>query len=72
MAKNKYNKKCPFTADQVPYIDYKDIMLLRKYISKHGKIVPRYYTGISLKYQKAVARAIKRARIMGLLSFTRK
>jgi len=72
MAKNKYNKKCTFTADQVTYIDYKDIMLLRKYISKHGKIVPRYYTGISLKYQKAVARAIKRARIMGLLSFTRK
>ncbi len=72
MAKNKYNKPCPFKAQQVKYIDYKDVNLLKRYISKHGKIVPRYYTGVSLKYQKALAVAIKRARIMGLLSFTDK
>ncbi|MBU0667549.1 30S ribosomal protein S18 [Patescibacteria group bacterium] len=72
MAKNKYNKNCPFTADQIQYIDYKDIRLLKRYISKHGKIVPRYYTGVSLKYQKSLAKAIKRARMMGLLSFTSK
>lgn len=72
MAKNKYNKKCPFKENDVKYIDYKDIKLLRRYISQYGKIVPRYYTGVSLKYQKALARAIKRARFMGLLAFTRK
>lgn len=72
MAKNKYNKPCPFTARKVKYIDYKDVRLLRRYISQYGKIVPRYYTGVSLKYQKALAKAIKRARIMGLMAFTRK
>lgn len=72
MAKNKYNKPCPFTAQGIKYIDYKDVRLLRRYLSKHGKIVPRYYTGVSLKHQKALAKAIKRARTMGLLSFTSK
>lgn len=72
MAKNKYNKPCPFKTEGVSYIDYKDVKLLRSYISQHGKIVPRYYTGVSLKYQKALAKAIKRARNMGLLSFTSK
>ncbi len=71
MAKNKYNKQCPFTADGVNYIDYKDAGLLRKYVSKYGKIVPRYYTGVSLKYQKMLSQAIKRARQMGLLKFVR-
>ena len=71
MAKNKYNKQCPFTRDNVQYIDYKDAELLRKYVSKYGKIVPRYYTGVSLKYQKMLSVAIKRARQMGLLMFVR-
>jgi len=69
MAKNKYNKPCPFKGTAVKYIDYKDINLLRRYISQYGKIVPRYYTGVSLKYQKAIAKAIKSARSMGLLAF---
>lgn len=72
MVKNKYNKPCPFKAQDIQYIDYKDVRLLRRYISKHGKIVPRYYSGVSLKYQKALAKAIKRARTMGLISFTSK
>lgn len=71
MAKNKYHKKCPFTAAGTKYIDYKDVELLKKYVSKYGKIVPRYYTGISLKFQKMLAQAIKRARHMGLLKFVR-
>lgn len=71
MAKNKYNKQCPFTKDGVQYIDYKDVDLLKKYVSKYGKIVPKYYTGVSLKYQKMLALAIKRARHMGLLKFVR-
>jgi small subunit ribosomal protein S18 len=71
MAKNKYNKQCPFTANGVKYIDFKDINLLRKYTSQYSKIVPRYYTGVNLKFQKALAVSIKRARFMGLLSFVR-
>lgn len=71
MAKNKYNKNCPFTEAQVKYIDYKDIKLLRKYMSQYCKIVPRYYTGVNLKYQRALAVAIKRARNMALLPFVR-
>ena len=50
-------------------IDYKDVELLKKYITKFGKITPRYYTGVSLKNQKKLATAIKRARMMALLPF---
>ncbi|MBP7058570.1 30S ribosomal protein S18 [Candidatus Gracilibacteria bacterium] len=72
MAKNKYNKSCPFTEAGVKYIDYKDIVLLKKYVSQYNKIVPRYYTGVNLKFQKLLAVAIKRARNMALLPFVRK
>ncbi|HMR01346.1 MAG: 30S ribosomal protein S18 [Candidatus Gracilibacteria bacterium] len=72
MKKNKYNKPCPFKANGITYIDYKNVKLLRRFISKHGKIVPKYYTGVSLKYQKQLAKAIKKARFMGLLSYTSK
>lgn len=72
MAKNKYNKPCPFKEAGITYIDYKNVKLLRPYISQHGRIVPRYYTGVSLKYQKLLAVAIKRARNMALIPFTSK
>lgn len=54
------------------FIDYKDVELLRSYLTVLGKIVPRYYSGISLKQQKQLARAIKRAREMALLPYTSK
>lgn len=54
------------------YIDYKDVETLRAFLSSFGRIVPRYYTGISLRQQKQLALAIKRAREMGLLPYTRK
>ncbi|GIW57541.1 MAG: hypothetical protein KatS3mg083_486 [Candidatus Dojkabacteria bacterium] len=50
-------------------IDYKNVELLQKYISKRGRILPRSRTGLSAKLQRKVARAIKRARIMALLPF---
>lgn len=60
------NTKCPLEGI---VIDYKDTELLKKYITKFGKITPRYYTWVSLKNQKKLATAIKRARMMALLPF---
>ncbi len=60
------NSKCPLEG---VVIDYKDIDLLKKYVTKFGKITPRYYTGVSLKNQKKLAIAIKRARMVALLPF---
>ena len=54
------------------YIDYKDLAVLRSYLSVFGRIVPRYYTGISLKQQKKLSLAIKRAREMAFLPKKRK
>ncbi|MEK7146498.1 MAG: 30S ribosomal protein S18 [Patescibacteria group bacterium] len=54
------------------WIDYKDVEILRQYLTSFGRIVPRYYSGISLKQQKQLSLAIKRAREMALLPYTRK
>ena len=63
-------KVCYFCANHVDYIDYKDVELLKRYISEKGKILPRRVTGTCAKYQRLLTVAIKRARIMGLLPFT--
>ena len=52
-------------------IDYKNIELLKKYITKFWKITPRYYTGVCLKNQKKLSNAIKKARMMALLPFVK-
>ncbi len=52
------------------YIDYKDVELLKKLVNRHGKIVGRRKTGCTAVSQNAVSLAIKRARFMGLLSYT--
>lgn len=62
-------KVCYFCANHVDHVDYKDLELLERYISDKGKILPRRATGTCAKHQRAVAGAIKRARIMGLLPF---
>lgn len=61
-------KECPLDGQN---IDYKNVELLKKYITKFGKITPRYYTGVCLKNQKKLAKAIKKARIMALLPFVK-
>ncbi len=63
-------KVCFFCANHVEYIDYKDVELLKRYISEKGKILPRRVTGTCAKHQRTLTVAIKRARIMGLLPFT--
>tara|TARA_B100000989_G_C19508832_1_gene457866 strand:+ start:1305 stop:1577 length:273 start_codon:yes stop_codon:yes gene_type:complete len=87
MKKKKYNSKreeksnspfenkkrfCPFSQPGSPKIDYKDIRLLSRYISEKGKIIPSRITGVSRKKQKELAKAIKRARFLSLMSFTNK
>lgn len=64
-------RKCWFTENKVQHIDYKNVTLLRRFLDKDLKIVPRYYTGTALKYQKMLSRAVKNARYMGLIPFTR-
>ncbi len=68
------NKKkfCPFSQPGSPKIDYKDIRLLSRYLTEKGKIIPSRITGVSRKKQKELARAIKRARFLSLLSYTNK
>jgi small subunit ribosomal protein S18 len=62
-------KSCPFTGDNAPKIDYKDVRLLQRYISERGKIVPSRITAVSAKKQRKLAQAIKRARFLGLLPY---
>lgn len=62
-------KVCPFSGDDAPKIDYKDIKLLQRYMSERGKIVPSRITAVSQKKQRELARAIKRARFLGLLPY---
>ncbi|OCG73657.1 30S ribosomal protein S18 [Gilliamella sp. Occ4-3] len=63
-------KFCRFTAEGVKEIDYKDVSLLKSYITESGKIVPSRITGTSAKYQRQLARAIKRVRYLALLPYT--
>ena len=61
--------KCPLEGQN---IDYKNIELLKNYITKFWKIVPRYYSWVSLKNQKKLSNAIKKARMMALIPFVKK
>jgi small subunit ribosomal protein S18 len=63
-------KFCRFTAEGVTEIDYKDIGLLKNYVTENGKIVPSRITGTSAKYQRQLSTAIKRARFLALLPYT--
>ena len=63
-------KFCRFTAECVQEIDYKDLEVLKQYITETGKIVPSRITGTKAKYQRQLATAIKRARYLALLPYT--
>jgi small subunit ribosomal protein S18 len=65
-------KVCAFCDNHMDYIDYKNVpMLIRNCMSYYAKIKPRRYTGTCLRHQKKASRAIKRARIMGLMLFVK-
>lgn len=66
----KRRKVCYFTSNGITHIDYKDVDLLRRFVSERGKILPRRVTGTSAKYQRKLTAAIKRARTMALLPYS--
>ena len=65
----KKKKYCRFKKVGIKYIDYKDADFLLKFINEQGKILPRRLTGTSVKYQRKVSQAVKRARHIGLLPY---
>ncbi|SFR31182.1 SSU ribosomal protein S18P [Robiginitalea myxolifaciens] len=66
---SKEKKYCRFKRSGIKYIDYKDPDFLIKLVNEQGKILPRRLTGTSLKYQRKVAQAIKRARHLALMPY---
>lgn len=63
-------KFCRFTAEGIKEIDYKDVQLLKGFITENGKIVPSRITGTKARYQRQLSIAIKRARFLALLPYT--
>ena len=63
----KFFKPCPLSGKDAPVLDYKNIKLLKKYISESGRIMPSRVTSVSLKKQKEVSISIKRARLLALI-----
>ena len=66
---NKQKKYCRFKKAGIKYIDYKDADYLLKFVNEQGKILPRRLTGTTLKYQRKVSVAIKRARHLALMPY---
>ena len=66
-AEGKFSKKCPLSVKNAPIVDYKNIGLLKKYISENGKIVSSKITSVSFNKQRKLTREIKRAKILGLI-----
>ena len=63
-------KYCRFTAENIEHIDYKDLELLKAYVTETGKIVPSRITGTSARYQRQLASPVKRARYLALLPYS--
>ena len=63
----KFSKKCPLSIKDAPIVDYKNISLLKKYISDNGKIISSKITSVSFGKQKKLTKEIKKAKILGLL-----
>ena len=63
----KFSKSCPLSGKNAPDIDYKNIKILKRYLSESGRILPSRVTSVSFKKQRELARSIKRARILALI-----
>ncbi|MCB9965163.1 MAG: 30S ribosomal protein S18 [Rhodospirillales bacterium] len=67
----KRSKSCPFSGPDAMEIDWKDVKMLSKFISERGKMMPSRITNVSMKKQRELSKAIKRARYMGLMAYVR-
>ena len=65
--KYKFKKKCPLSGKEAPIVDYKNIKLLKRYLSENGKILPSRITSVSQKKQRQLSLSIKRARNLALI-----
>ena len=65
--KYKFKKKCPLSVKGAPVVDYKNIKLLRKYVTENGKIMPSRITSVCQKKQRELSLSIKRARNLALI-----
>ena len=65
----KKDKYCRFKKHKIRYVDYKDAEFLKQFLNEQGKILPRRLTGTSLKYQRKVSKAVKRARHLAILPY---
>ena len=63
----RFSKRCPLSVKNAPIIDYKNVSLLKKYISENGKIISSKITSVSFNKQKKLTREIKKAKILGLI-----
>ncbi len=66
----KRRKFCRFTADKIAEVDYKDINILKEFITENGKLIPARITGTKARYQRQLSVAVKRARFLALLPYT--
>ena len=69
MVRHRRKKYCKFQGSDIQQIDYKDLNTLGNYTQENGKIVPRRITGTSARYQRQLAKAIKRARYIALIPY---
>jgi small subunit ribosomal protein S18 len=66
----KRRKFCRFTAEKIDEVDYKDINILKEFITENGKLIPARITGTKARYQRQLGTAVKRARFLALLPYT--
>jgi small subunit ribosomal protein S18 len=66
----KRRKFCRFTAEKIAEVDYKDINILKEFVSENGKLIPARITGTKSRYQRQLSVAVKRARFLALLPYT--
>ena len=69
---NKRRRYCRFSAEGISEVDYKDIGILKDFITENGKLIPARITGTKARYQRQLSTAVKRARFLALLPFTDK
>jgi small subunit ribosomal protein S18 len=66
----KRRKFCRFTAEKIPEVDYKDLNILKEFVSENGKLIPARITGTKTRFQRQLSTAVKRARFLALMPYT--